>query len=49
MTDVKTKDIYAVLLHRTQKDASFKTKWENVFTETINWKEVWAHTKFGDN
>ena len=43
ITDVKTKDIYAVLLHRTQKDASFKTKWENVFTETINWKEVW-HT-----
>ena len=43
ITDVKTKYIYAVLLNRTQKDASFKTKWENVFTETINLKEVW-HT-----
>ena len=32
-----------IQFHITQKDASFKTKWENVFTEIINWKEVW-HT-----
>ena len=38
---------YAVLKHKTQKDASFKSKWENVFTESINWKEVWQTLKSG--
>ena len=43
ITDVKTKDIYAVLLDRTQKDASYKTNWENIFTETIKWKKFGKH------
>ena len=47
ITDIKTKDIYAVLLDRTQKDASYKTKWENIFTETIKWKEVWQTLNSG--
>ena len=48
ITDIKTKDLYAVLLHRTQKDASYKTNLENIFTETIKWKEVWQPLNSGD-
>ena len=47
ITNVRTKDIYAVLIYRTQNDASFKTKWENIFTETIKWKEVWQTLNSG--
>ena len=47
ITVVKTKDTYTVLLHRTKKDASFKTKWENIFIETINRKEVWQTLNSG--
>ena len=41
------KDMYAVMLNKTQKDASFKTKWEKVFNEIINWKEVWRTINSG--
>ena len=42
------KDIYAVLIHRTQNDASFKTKWESIFTETIKCKKKLADCKYYD-
>ena len=47
ITEVKTKDMYAVLLRRTKKVASYKTKWENIFTEIIKWKEVWQTLNSG--
>ena len=46
ITDVKTKDIYAILIHRSQKDVSFKTKWENIFYRNNKMERGLADTKF---
>ena len=44
LTDVQnvtTNDMYTVMLRKTNKDVLCQAKWEKVFGDKINWKNIW--------
>ena len=54
LTDVQNatgKELYTAILPNTNKDVLCKAKWENVFGDKINWKNIWKtiHAGLIDN